>query len=49
MKKSKHNINNQISDILNNKIFTSNLISGLAGDKKLSNKEDEVINKIIKK
>jgi len=47
-KNNNHFINQQIFDILDNKIFTSNLISGLAGDKILSPEENKLINKVIK-
>jgi diguanylate cyclase (GGDEF)-like protein len=40
--KNKKNVNNQIFDILNNEIFTSKFISGIAGDT-ISSKEDKNI------
>ena len=35
--KNEHNIDNQLFEIINNKLFTSEFISGIAGDTILSN------------
>lgn len=46
--KNNKNVNNQIFDILNNEIFTSKFISGIAGDK-ISSKEDKnIFDKLLK-
>lgn len=47
MKNSK-NVNNQIFDILNNEVFTSKFISGIAGDKISSEEDKDIFERLLK-
>ena len=46
-KKNKQNIDNQLFEIINNKLFTSEFISGIAGDTVLSNKDKKMYDKLL--
>ncbi len=47
-KKNKQNIDVQLFEILNNKLFTSEFISGIAGDSLLSNGDKKTYDKLLK-
>jgi diguanylate cyclase (GGDEF)-like protein len=47
VKKNKQNINNQLFEIINNKLFTSEFISGIAGDSQLSNEDKKTYDKLL--
>ncbi|MBN2546635.1 MAG: GGDEF domain-containing protein [Spirochaetes bacterium] len=48
VKKDKRIISRQLFDIINNEFYTSELISGLAGDKTLSQEHNKLISRILK-
>lgn len=48
MKKNKLNIDGRLFEILNNKLFTSEFISGIAGDTKLSDCDKKNYDKLLK-
>jgi diguanylate cyclase (GGDEF)-like protein len=48
VKKSKQNISSQLFEIINNKLFTPEFISGIAGDAVLSNGDKKTYDKLLK-
>ncbi len=47
-KKNKQNVNNQLFEIINNKIFTPEFISGIAGDTILSDEDKKTFDDLLK-
>lgn len=46
--KNEHNVNNQVFEIINNKIFTSEFISGIAGDTILTDEDKRTYDNLLK-